>query len=283
MDIELARTFLKVIDTGSFVRAASSLHLTQAAVSRRIRALEEYLGCELFVRNKAGASLTPPGKRFQRYAAKLVQTMELARYEIGTAPNFDGVLNIGGRFGLWEGYLNHWLNTISEDMPDIQIRAQISFEENLMQDLIDGSLDIGVMYTPQNRPTLQVKPLIEETLILVTTASAEQQTTNPDSYVHVDWGPEFMAKLSSELPELSSPRIVVGISRLGLQRILHAGGSGYFPQRLIQTYLDKKQVFRVLSAPTFKLPTYVVWPTASENTAIEPALEKLHELTQSMQ
>ena len=54
MDIELARTFLEVIDAGSFLGAAARLHVTQSTVSARIRTLEERMGRRLFVRNKAG-------------------------------------------------------------------------------------------------------------------------------------------------------------------------------------------------------------------------------------
>ncbi|MGF6546199.1 DNA-binding transcriptional LysR family regulator [Paraburkholderia youngii] len=55
MDITLARTFLEVSASGSFISAAERLHLTQTAVSARIRTPEEQLGRRLFVRNKAGA------------------------------------------------------------------------------------------------------------------------------------------------------------------------------------------------------------------------------------
>ena len=58
MNIEHARTFLAVADTGSFVSAAERLHVTQSTVSARIRALEDLLGRPLFTRNKAGAVLT---------------------------------------------------------------------------------------------------------------------------------------------------------------------------------------------------------------------------------
>ena len=54
MDTELARTFLTVIATGSFVDAAQRLCVTQSTVSARIQRLEEELGAELFARNKAG-------------------------------------------------------------------------------------------------------------------------------------------------------------------------------------------------------------------------------------
>ncbi|MGH8670094.1 MAG: LysR family transcriptional regulator, partial [Burkholderiales bacterium] len=68
MDIALARTFLEIVACGNFVRAAERLHVTQTAVSVRVQTLEELLGAKLFVRNKAGASLTPAGEQFMRYA-----------------------------------------------------------------------------------------------------------------------------------------------------------------------------------------------------------------------
>lgn len=276
MDIEFARTFLKVVDTGSFIRAAKALHVTQAAVSRRVRTLEAYLGCELFVRNKAGATLTPSGRRFLRYAANMVQNLERARHEIGVAREFSGSLTIGGRFGLWDGLLLRLLETLRAERADVRIRAEIGFEDGLMQDLVDGSLDIGIMYTPQHRPALQVERLLEEELVLVTSRPSASRMPDPDSYVHVDWGPEFLDRLSGGLPALSSPRLVVGIGWLGLQLILSDGGSGYFPQRLVRDLIEQQRLFRVADAPSFQLPAYVVYPGAGNNPLIAPAVAALH-------
>ena len=61
MDTELARTFLTVVTAGNFIAAAERLHVSQSTVSTRIQTLEEQLGCTLFVRNKAGATLTLGG------------------------------------------------------------------------------------------------------------------------------------------------------------------------------------------------------------------------------
>src|SRR3546814_10770549 len=66
MDISVARTFLEVVKTGSFVSAAANLNLTQTAVSARIRVLEDQLDRPVFTRNKAGAKLTPAGEQFLR-------------------------------------------------------------------------------------------------------------------------------------------------------------------------------------------------------------------------
>ena len=56
MDITLAQTFLEIVATGSFMRAAERLHVTATAVSARVRKLEDSLGRKLFVRNKAGSN-----------------------------------------------------------------------------------------------------------------------------------------------------------------------------------------------------------------------------------
>ena len=76
MDIELARTFLEIVNTGSFIKAAERMHVTQTAVTARIRSLESHLSCQLFVRNRSGARLTEEGEQFVEYATSLVDTWD---------------------------------------------------------------------------------------------------------------------------------------------------------------------------------------------------------------
>ena len=102
MDTELARTFMMVVSAGNFISAAERLHVTQSTVSARIRLLEEQLGCSLFIRNKAGTTLTPSGKQFQKHAATLVRTVERARQDVGIPRRFSASLTVGARVGLWD-------------------------------------------------------------------------------------------------------------------------------------------------------------------------------------
>lgn len=243
-----------------------------------MRSLEEYLGCQLIARNKSGVTLTPSGKRFLRYALNMVQMMERARHDVGVAPTYNGALTVGGRFGLWDGLLLKWLASMCINQPNIQIRAESGFEDGLMQNLIDGSLDIGIMYTPQHRPMLQVDWLLDEELILVSTLKIDIGLPEPNTYIHVDWGPEFLSQLSASLPELSSPRITVGISWIGLQHILARGGSGYFPRRLVTELINQGRLYPVNGAPKFQLPAYVVYSKSLENTLIKDAVKTLHEV-----
>src|SRR5918994_3473746 len=207
METELARTFLTVVAAGNFVSAAERLHVTQSTVSARIHTLEEQLGCRLFVRNKAGTRLTAAGRQFQRHAAILVRTVERARQDVGIAAGYQGTLTVGGRFGLWEGLLLDWLPLIRKTAPDISVRAEIGFEEDLMQGLVEGRINIGVMYTPQSRPGLTVERLLEERLMMVSTEESGDARPG-QGYVYVDWGPEFYAQHSVHFPNYAGADVI---------------------------------------------------------------------------
>ena len=272
MDTELARTFLTVVATGNFVSAAERLHVTQSTVSARIHALEEQLGCTLFVRNKAGTTLTPAGRQFQKHASTLVRTVEQARHDVGVPRGFRAALTIGGRFGLWEQLLLKWLAALRETMPDVSVRAEIGFEADLMQGLVEGRLDIGVMYTPQSRPGLKIEPLLEERLVLVTTDPKGPSGPGP-GYVYVDWGPEFYATHNASFPDFIGPALTANIGWLGLQHVLASGGSGYFPIRIVRSHIEAGRLVRVRGTPEFALPAYVVYSLDADPERLQTALE----------
>jgi DNA-binding transcriptional LysR family regulator len=281
VDTELARTFLAVVATGHFVAAADRLHVTQSTVSARIQALEQQLDCRLFVRNKAGTVLTPAGKRFQKHASSLVRTVEQARQDVGIPSNYRAILAVGGRIGLWENLLLQWLPLMREMAPDVSVRAEVSFEEDLMQRLIEGRIDIGVMYTPQNRPGLHVELLIEDRLVFVSSSRASEPKPGP-GYVYIDWGPEFFAKHSASFPDFVSSGMTVNIGWLGLQYILENGGSGYFPMRLVRPYLEEQRFHLIREAPEFSNPAYVVYSTAGDVNLIAAAVVAMRQVASNV-
>lgn len=276
MDTELARTFLTVVAAGNFVSAAERLHVTQSTISARIQTLESSLGCRLFVRNKGGTTLTAQGRHFQKYASMLVRTVEQARHEIGVAKGFRGALTIGGRFGFWEQFLNRWLAVLLQKAPDISVRAEIGLEADLMQGLVEGRLDIGVMYTPESRPGLKVELLFDERLVLASTDPHGKPEPGP-GYVYVDWGPEFFAKHSASFPSFFGSALTTNTGWLGLQHVLEHGGSGYFPIRLLRPHLRSGKLALFSGGPEFVLSAYVVYPVDAAPDVITPALEVIRE------
>jgi DNA-binding transcriptional LysR family regulator len=277
METELARTFLAVIAAGNFISAAERLHVTQSTVSARIRTLEEQLGCSLFVRNKAGTRLTAAGRQFQKHAAILVRTLERARQDVGSAAGYRGTLTVGGRFGLWEELLLEWLPLMRARAPDVSVRAEIGFEEELMSGLVEGRIDIGVMYTPQSRPGLSVERLLEERLMMVSTEQNDAARLD-QGYVYIDWGPEFYAQHSVHFPDYAGAAVSANIGWLGLRHILKQGGSGYFPLRLVASYLEDGRVHHKVQAPEFRLPAYAVYPDEPRSETVGLALGTIREI-----
>ncbi len=276
MDIDQARTFLAISAHGSFLEAANRLHVTQSTVSARIKNLEADLGTRLFVRNRAGASLTPAGRRFHRHAKSLVLTVEQARHDVGLPSRFRASIRIGGRIALWEGFLPRWIGWMRRVAPDVSVQSEIGFEDDLMRRLIEGTLDIGVMYTPTHAPGLIVEHLFEETLVLI---SSRRDTRWPgEDYIYVDWGPGFYARHQESYPDLERPPQAVNIGWLGVQLILANGGSCFLPIRMAQPLIDADRVFKVDKGPEIDHPAYMVFPRESDSEVLREAVQGLREL-----
>jgi DNA-binding transcriptional LysR family regulator len=271
VDITLARTFLEIAATGSFLRAAERLHVTQTAISARVRTLEVLLGRKLFVRNRAGASLTSAGEQFQRYAQTLVQVWERARHQVAVPPGRRAVVTVGGELSLWNPLLLDWLLWMRQASPQLALRAEVGLPESLINQVAEGILDIAVVYAPHQRPGLKIELLIEEKLVLVTT-SRRGQAQRATDYVFVDWGADFAARHNLAFPDLSNAGTFVGLGPLGLQYILEAGGSGYFRMNVVRPYLESGQLRLVPGAAEFAYPAYAVYSEHADAQIVTPAL-----------
>lgn len=276
MDTEFARTFLAVVAAGNFVGAAERLHVTQSTVSARIQALERQLGAVLLRRGRGGAELTPAGQRFLRHAKSLVRTIEQARHDVGLPEGYSGTLTLRGRIALWDGFLPQWASGMREQMPDVSLRMEIGFEEDIMQGLVQGTTDIGLMYTPENRPGLGIEYLFDETLLLV--SSRRDGDWHDEHYVHIDWGPEFEAQFTTQYPEVQPPALLANVGWLGIQQLLHSGGAGFFPRRMTRALIEAGRVWRVADSPVFSLPVYLVYPQDRGDETMRTALKGLRQL-----
>src|SRR5690348_14626457 len=167
MDINVARTFLEVVKTGSFVNAAANLNLTQTAVSARIRVLEEQLDQKVFIRNKAGAKLTVAGDQFLRFATSIVQTWNRARRTVALAPGRETVITVGAELSQWNPLMRHWLLWMRREFPEIAVSAHIDSAEQLMEEVQEGALDLAIVYAAPVRPGVIAELLFEERLVLV--------------------------------------------------------------------------------------------------------------------
>jgi len=281
LDIALARTFLEVVAAGNFLAAAERLNITQSAISMRIKSLEDQLGQPLFVRTRAGAHLTPAGEQFQRHAAAMVRIWEQARQEATLPPDYQRALSVGAQLTLWDGFLLDWVKHMRDTMPAIALRAHLGVSGTLMPRLIEGTLDLGVMYTPQRRLGLEVETLLDDELVLVSTTQRPGRGLGPD-YVFIDWGPEFQADHLLNFPDQAVPGLFMELGSLGLRYILEYGGSGYFPRRIVAPHVKAGRLFLVRRAPTFSYPAFLVYPSDAELDLLEPVLAGLRRLARKI-
>lgn len=274
MDIDLIRTFLEVVNTGSFVAAAPRLNVTQSTVSTRIKMLEEQIGAPLFVRNKSGSVLTGAGVQFQRAATSLVRIWEQARQDAALPQGYEERLRIGGEPGLWSRWLHRWILWMRQHAPTIALHCEAGVREDMVEGLLEGVLDIAVMFSPQTRPSLKAELLAEDELILVE-ADRPGQTGPSAEHIFVDWGEEFRRMHRLNFPDFPNPALSIGLGTLGFGHLLQAGGTGYFPRALAAPHLESGTVRIVPGASSFLLPVYAVYAVDAASRAIEPALAGL--------
>lgn len=273
MDTELAKTFLEIVSTGSFIRAAERLNVAQTTVSARIHTLEQQVGRPLFVRNKSGASLTPAGEQFLRFAPTFVQLWQRTLHQVAVPPGHRAVLVIGSEVSLWQPLLLDWVLWMRRSLPEVALRVHVDVPQDLINQVAGGLVDVAVIYAPQHRPGLKVDLLLEERLVLVTTDPEASHVGDAD-YVYVDWGPDFMLRHGATFPDVT-PGLVVDLGPLALDYILSAGGSGYFRMRVIEPYVASGRLHIVPGAPEFSYPVYAVYPANADDAVIGPALAGL--------
>jgi DNA-binding transcriptional LysR family regulator len=276
MDIELARTFLEIVSTGSFIRASERLNVGQTTVSARIRLLEQQLGRPLFVRNKSGAALTPAGERFLRYAPTFVQLWHRARHQVALPPGHRAALTIGSEVTLSQPLLLDWVRWMRRTSPDIALRVHVDVPQDLINQVAAGLVDAAIMYAPQHRPGLKIDLLMEEKLVLVTTNPGAASPAD-NGYVHVDWGPEFALHHAMSFSE-ETPALVIDLGPLALSYILSAGGSGYFRMSSVAPHIKSGRPHFVAGAPQLSYPIYVVYTGSVDDPVLGPALSGLRKL-----
>ncbi len=276
MDVQLARTFLEVIAAGSFVGAAERLFVTQSAVSLRIQKLEDALGYKLFTRSKSGAELTAHGFEFEQYARSLIQVWEEARYQIAIPEGFETRLSVGSQYSLWPELSLVWLEIMEREMPSVALQAYLGMPDRLTRLMLRGLIDIAVVYTPELRPGLMAEHLMDDRLVLVSGDPMHPGGID-ESYVFMDWGPEFAAAHSRWFPDFQLSRTTLLVGAAAAPYLIRNRRTAFLPYRVADDYIRAGTLHPVPDAPELPYPAYVVWTTGRTDTAMSEALDCLRD------
>lgn len=271
MDIDLLRTFLEVNRTRHFGRAAESLYITQAAVSARIKQLEDILGVQLFNRIRRDITLTAEGNRLVRHADTMLAQWRKTQQDVSTAKGSQQ-LSVGGSLRLWDVLLQPWLHLLRRQHPDWVLLAESHTPELLTRLLMDGVLDLAFMLEPAHVELLQIQPVAILELILVSTTLGLTpiEAINRTDYLMVDWGDAHTLEHRRLFPDALEPRTWLAQAKMALAYLLDLGGSAYLPRIMVTDALAQNKCVYVENAPVITRQAYAVYPIRGAKSDLIP-------------
>lgn len=169
MNLKRLRYFAKVVDVGSLTQAADLLHVAQPALSQQIVTLEAEVRQQLLVRTKRGVTPTEAGRTLYRHAQVILRQCEQAMLDMkAETESIAGPVSIGLAPGTAASTLGlPLIRTLREYHPGIILYLNENYGTALSELIMNGRMDLGVLYGSRDIHGLSFTPLLEEELFLV--------------------------------------------------------------------------------------------------------------------
>lgn len=206
MDLTQLKTLIHVAELGSVSRAAERLGVAQPALSRQIRMLETELNAPLFVRHGRGMVPTDLGRRVLAPAADVLARLdEIRQLADESRESFLGSVRFGMTPTVAEVATLPLVRAIRENHPQLLLSFTSGFSGHLLEWLKRDELDCCVAYDTKNGDLVRVRPILDETLLLVGDPDHGLQNNEPRDFASI-----------------ASERLVLPSPAHGLRHILDA-------------------------------------------------------------
>ncbi len=178
MEIKQLSLFARIAELGSLTRAADTLGVTQAALSRQLAQLEAELQVSLFRRNGRGVVLSEPGRRLLEQVPMVLRQMELAeRAARCQSKDLRGNFVLGLAPSLARTAVTALIQAFRAQLPDVTVRTVDGTSAVLKRLVEDGKLDCGVVYGSGDETALEFRRIAQERLYLVSPRAATLPAT----------------------------------------------------------------------------------------------------------
>lgn len=168
MDLKQLEYFVRVAELGSFTRAAHALQIAQPALSRQVRLLEVELRQTLLLRNGRGAVPTEAGKLLLDHGRGILHQVERAREDLGRVRGaLAGRVAIGLPPTLARVLTVPLTRAFRRQLPEAHLSISEGLSSATQEGLVNGRLDLAVLYNAQPMPEIDLQPLFDEELVLV--------------------------------------------------------------------------------------------------------------------
>ena len=168
MNIRALQYFIALAELRHFRKAAERCHVSQPTLSTQIRKLEEQLGNDLIERNSRQVLLTSFGEKVLERARLIVDETRAIRQLARDADDpFSGTLSLGVFPTLAPYLLPHVIPNIRQQFPALSIRLFEEKTEQVMNMLMEGTLDAILLAPPIDDDQIHVEPLFKEPFVFV--------------------------------------------------------------------------------------------------------------------
>lgn len=168
MDFREIRYFAQVATAGSFSLAAKELRVAQPALSRQIRKLEQELGVQLLVRHGRGVRLTGAGSILLERSEQMIHLLRNAGDEVRANANaISGHVSLGLTPAAGLLLVSPIVRTFQRDWPQVALQVRDGISNLLQEWLLDGRLDVAVLYNPPPMEALDSEVIMHEQMVVV--------------------------------------------------------------------------------------------------------------------
>jgi LysR family transcriptional regulator, nitrogen assimilation regulatory protein len=172
MQFRHLRYFVKIVEAGSFSRAAATIHVAQPALSQQIADLEDRMGVPLLQRTPRGVRPTPAGEVLYREASSILKELEqLPGLLASGSTEAEGKVSLGFAISLAVPMSGPFLEACRAKNPKVTIKFADGDSESLEQRIISNQLDMAVVFEDELVPTFARVPLFRQRMFLISADS----------------------------------------------------------------------------------------------------------------
>jgi len=194
MEIKWLEDFLSLCETGNFSRSAETRHITQPAFSRRIRALEAWVGLDLIDRTAYPVRLTAAGEAFRNHARAILASVQMARAEVrASQPTLEDVVRFALPHTLSLTFFPDWLARAERELGPINSRLIAANLYEVISLAEEGGCDLLMCYDHPVHP-VDLNPAVFDVVTLA------QEDLQPYSAVDERGRPLFELPGTPEKP-----------------------------------------------------------------------------------
>ena len=179
-------TFARVVELGSFTRAGDLLNLSQPAVTRQVAALEQEFGVQLVERSGRGIAVTPAGQVVYGYARRIASLVERARVDVLSLSHPErGQVAVAAVTTVGLFTLPGLLAEFRQRYPLVSFRVWSGRTDGVLDRLLEGHADVGLLSAPIAHPRLECIPLFDDPVVLVAAPAVARTLPDPLPLAHL--------------------------------------------------------------------------------------------------